>query len=242
MMAFETRLSIEYIQATLQRFQDDGKVLVENGLVWVKKMREYNKGGKTVQTRIERDVDEIKDCELKNKYIAYHYPTDTLSGAENRVFNEMKCNEINNNEVVVEGRSSAAAATATAFSNSGFGDNHHDKCAKAYTEITGQFSIPSGQYDTAIGYLSDVLDYYGNDWKLMIEEGRRTFSNWCARKTKANKPYSPLNVGWIEIWLSKLVPLPTQEPEMVILEPEFDPDQQAEIRARMKAMAEDKSR
>jgi hypothetical protein len=67
---FETGLSRQFIEDTLSKFQLVGKVLYENGIVWVTNMRRYHetKSAK-VQTRILSDIALIPDCPLKIRYL-----------------------------------------------------------------------------------------------------------------------------------------------------------------------------
>jgi hypothetical protein len=123
-ICFETCLDREFVKNALDKFEQAGKVYYRNGVVWVKKMRDYNRGGETVWKRILADVDSIPDCEIKRMYLDYYrktepedteetpkdtpdneidslpidytQPTDSLY--EDRVkCNEMKCNEMNIN-------------------------------------------------------------------------------------------------------------------------------------------------
>jgi len=113
-IAFETGLSLDFVNKTLARFEKVGKVYYQDGLIWVVNLRRYNRGGATVYTRILSDIAAIPDCPLKRRYLAYYasettttdtpetppepepipytYPTDTLSGSDVKC-NEMKCNE-----------------------------------------------------------------------------------------------------------------------------------------------------
>lgn len=97
-ISFETCLPMKKVTDALRKFADMDKVYYQDGVVWVKNLRKYNRGSSKVATRIQKDLEEIPYCELKEKYIAYYdpdipygYPMDTLS-------TEMKTNEIKTNE------------------------------------------------------------------------------------------------------------------------------------------------
>jgi len=78
-MAFETGLSIECVKESLAHFREAGKVYYENGIVWVVNLRKYNANpSPKVDIRIEMDLDDLPDCELKRKYLEF-YSTDTVS-------------------------------------------------------------------------------------------------------------------------------------------------------------------
>lgn len=105
-ICFETSLPKNRVVETLQKFSIADKIHYQAGIVWVKNLRKYNRGSNKVDIRIEKDLAEIPDCELKRKYISYYdpkipysdknirspYPMDTVS-------TEMKCNEMKYNEV-----------------------------------------------------------------------------------------------------------------------------------------------
>jgi len=81
-IAFETGLDAEYITTTLTKFSRSGKVHYQDGIVWIVNMRRYHETkSDKVQTRINSDIANIPDCELKRQYlktmIPYRYPIDT---------------------------------------------------------------------------------------------------------------------------------------------------------------------
>jgi hypothetical protein len=117
-ICFETCLDRQFVTEALAKFEQAGKVFYRDGVLWVKKMREYNRGGETVYKRMMQDIDQIPDCELKTLYLRhypkpvkneiadtlsvdYPYPTDTQD--DNLVkCNEMKCNEMNLNTIAAD--------------------------------------------------------------------------------------------------------------------------------------------
>lgn len=82
-MAFESGLSSERIQELLTMFARDGKAFYDSGVIWVRKMRDYQLPGKISQqlaSHIKRELGKIPACILKNQYMeAYGYGTDTVS-------------------------------------------------------------------------------------------------------------------------------------------------------------------
>lgn len=81
-IAFETGIEQEYIEQALERFEADGKIARSDGWIWVKNLRKYNASNSpTVQKRIERDLNDMPDGELKSAYIRYYMvsvPYDTV--------------------------------------------------------------------------------------------------------------------------------------------------------------------
>jgi hypothetical protein len=96
---FETELSMAFIKSALEMFEKADKAYYCDGLLWVKNLRNYNKGGSTVQTRIEKDIAAIPDCTLKEKYWGYYYPDIPYAYTTDSLSYEMKCNGMNNNEI-----------------------------------------------------------------------------------------------------------------------------------------------
>lgn len=82
-MAFESGLPVQRVQQLLNQFAEQDKAYYADGVVWVVKMRENQLPGKIstqVETRLNKDIASIPDCELKRRYlIAYGYPIDTVS-------------------------------------------------------------------------------------------------------------------------------------------------------------------
>lgn len=82
-MAFESGLPVQRVQQLLNQFAEQDKAYYADGVVWVVKMRDNQLPGKIstqVETRLNKDIASIPDCELKRRYlIAYGYPIDTVS-------------------------------------------------------------------------------------------------------------------------------------------------------------------
>jgi hypothetical protein len=82
-MAFETGLDVQRVADLLTQFAQDGKAYYEAGVVWVRKMREYQLPGKVspqLAAHIEGELARIPDGHLKRRYqMTYGYPIDTVS-------------------------------------------------------------------------------------------------------------------------------------------------------------------
>jgi hypothetical protein len=82
LIALETGLSPKRIKAILAKFEEANKVHYADGIVWIVNMQRYHPSSSyKVQTRIQKDIDSISDCEIKRKYLI-HYGSqlkDTLS-------------------------------------------------------------------------------------------------------------------------------------------------------------------
>ena len=72
-ICFESGIDGDYVQSTLIKFKEQGKVYYEDGIVWVVNMRRYHETSSSkVQTRIKNDILEIPNCPLKIAYLEYH--------------------------------------------------------------------------------------------------------------------------------------------------------------------------
>lgn len=86
---FEAGLSMDVIQAGLERFERDGKVYYHDGMVWVPTLLRHNARNVTspkIQTHIHGVINSTRDCWLKAKWIECYnasvpeqYHMDTLS-------------------------------------------------------------------------------------------------------------------------------------------------------------------
>jgi len=77
-MSFESGLSFSEIDDALAALSEAGRVEYCDGVVWVKNLRKYHEtGSPKVQSCIAKDVQAVKDCEIKKKYLI-QYPIDTL--------------------------------------------------------------------------------------------------------------------------------------------------------------------
>lgn len=106
-IAFETGLPVSFVSASMEKFARMGKAYYADGLLWVKNLRRYNQGSSKIEVRINKDVDAIPACPLKQMYLAYYENgigsaycidtlsenQDTLSESADTLSSEMKCNE-----------------------------------------------------------------------------------------------------------------------------------------------------
>ena len=78
---FETGLDAETVKMILAHFIADEKIVCEQNVIWVKKLRDYQETkSNTIQKCIMKDVERIPDGPVKQAYcIRYGYPIDTLS-------------------------------------------------------------------------------------------------------------------------------------------------------------------
>jgi len=76
-VAFETGLELESVEWGMEQLEKAGKVYYENGWVWVTNLLRYNAtniDSPKIKTHIENTLDEIPDCQLKRRLIAYYAP------------------------------------------------------------------------------------------------------------------------------------------------------------------------
>lgn len=109
-IAFETGLDISFIKNCLDKFQDAGKAVYLDGVMWVINLMRYNAATNSpkVKACIIKELNAIPDCELKTRYltseIGYRYHIDTLplnnnniNNSNNITFNEEEENPGKNN-------------------------------------------------------------------------------------------------------------------------------------------------
>ena len=81
-IAFESGIPESRIAEIMTRFAQDGKAFYESGIVWVRRMREHQLPGiisPKLQTRLEKDVLLIPDCQLKTRYLQVYHPQNDVS-------------------------------------------------------------------------------------------------------------------------------------------------------------------
>ena len=79
-IAFETGIEADYVLEALDRFEAQGKIKRGQGWIWIVNLRKYNASSSpTVAKRIERDINDMPDGELKTAYIGYYNPIDRVS-------------------------------------------------------------------------------------------------------------------------------------------------------------------
>jgi len=68
-MSFESGLTMPEIRDAFKIFSDAQKAHYQDGVVWIHKLRKYHENSSPkVQTRILKDVKDLRDCELKHIY------------------------------------------------------------------------------------------------------------------------------------------------------------------------------
>lgn len=79
-ICFETGLSGEFVQTAIDSFTEDGKMMYEDGVIWIKNMMKFHSSkSPKVQTRIDNDLKNIPNCNVKIQYL---YTIDTGSYKE----------------------------------------------------------------------------------------------------------------------------------------------------------------
>jgi len=69
----ETGLDKKRIEEILNRFEREGKVYYQDGIVWMVNMKKYHSNaGEKVRRSIEIIIEGIPDCEVKQKYCIYN--------------------------------------------------------------------------------------------------------------------------------------------------------------------------
>jgi DnaD/phage-associated family protein len=93
-ICFETCLSGERVREILDKFQKDNKIMYQDGVMWVKKMRRYHQSkSPKVEVGILNDLENIPYCEVKIQYL---YCMDTESQQEQE---QNKNNNNNDNKL-----------------------------------------------------------------------------------------------------------------------------------------------
>jgi hypothetical protein len=69
----ETGIELNSVHEAIKKLQNDKKIFIENGWVWVKNLRKYNdsKSPNTIKS-INNDLEKLPDMQLKRDYIAYY--------------------------------------------------------------------------------------------------------------------------------------------------------------------------
>ena len=81
-ISFESGLALDRCKAIIARFTKDNKAYYEDGVVWVRRMREHQLPGiinSKLQTRLAKDVELIPDCALKTRYLQAYQAQTTVS-------------------------------------------------------------------------------------------------------------------------------------------------------------------
>lgn len=214
-MAFETGLSLDFVKAALHKFELADKVYFEDGIVWVKNLRKYNKGGSTVNTRIEGDIQEIPHCELKRKYMAYYYPDVPYGYPMDGLFYEMKWNEMKGKEE--EEKIHKTPAENISSSSSSFYPSNAKEAAenpeiKIFREVSGVFP-GLRDYRTVIDTIQFLRKAHKDDEQLRSYL-MPFWLAWDNRKTKNGNPFAKTNPTWLTEWaVSNNIPNSNEQPK-----------------------------
>jgi len=172
-IVFETGFDQKFIEAAFEKFAKDGKAVYQDGVVWVINMRRYNKGGDTVEKRVQADVDEIPECPIKSAYLQYHnlgipyrYPIDTTS-----YINEMNLNEMNN----TKGRGTL-----------GEGFCSSEMALEVFTQVTGMIMFPSRSRDSDIEHIIKLYKIHKSNTARYLQPFYDEWSNRGYRRTNTN--------------------------------------------------------
>jgi hypothetical protein len=76
----ETGVSYEDVLIILENFEQAGKILYADGVLWVKNMSKFHANASPrTQKKVEADVEKIPDCAVKQAYLQYRDCIDTVS-------------------------------------------------------------------------------------------------------------------------------------------------------------------
>ena len=172
-IAFETCLEPDYILKTLATFEKSGKAYYQDGIVWIVNMRRYHETkSDKVQTRINSDVANIPDCELKRRYlktmIPYQYPIDTETQLKELNLNKNRVDKSN-------GRCDYSSAQAI------------------IQEVTGWMAIP-GNHDDVMHMLGIVMEIYDHQKDGTVEYLAQYWQAFKERYPRSTKLF------WLTDW------------------------------------------
>ena len=183
-ICFECGMDKDSVISILTKFAEAGKVFYQDGIVWVVNMRKYHEtGSPKIKSRIIYDLDNIPDCPLKQKYIAYFnnniphlYPiyTSLLKEEEEELKEEVE--------------EQLSAPPASFFS-------HHD-VIKLIAEASGMVAIPPKELQRT-DQLFRLLEAYGYD--ATLRACKSSYQRWIAtdRRDGFGK-YRGTNFAWID--------------------------------------------
>jgi len=221
-IAFETGLDRQRIDEILDKFARDGKVFCEDDIIWIVNMRKFHETkSNTVQTRINRDVQDIPDCELKRKYIAYHaqnipyrYPIDTSQQLNKIRRDKSREDEISDyssppdDEVSEEDSSTSPPDelnlpedTLEKLKHGGVSITVRD-ASNIFSMVTGMVHVPGND----MSYVEKIRALADEHKEETVDYLRQFWERWTTSKTKDGRPYSKTNLGWIDWALANELP------------------------------------
>lgn len=122
-IVFETGLDSQTAQDALAIFQQAGKIVMQDGYIWIVNLTKYNTyNAPTVKTKMKRELDEIPNNALKARYqqhyIGYGYPIDSLSIASAEIHHNITEHNITEqNKAETEEAAAAAGVVFTTWQN-----------------------------------------------------------------------------------------------------------------------------
>jgi hypothetical protein len=194
----ETGLSQKIVTKALNKLIEDGKIVVENDWVWVKNLRKYNYNkSQNTDRRIQIDLEQLPDGELKNRYLEYHKGIDSPYQAPTKSVQEHRTKNIKNIEQLkeveegkFENNYSATTAPLDNFNNTG-----RTPYIRIFSAVTGMVGIP-GNKPEAFAALDTLMDVHKSEEKV-IEFLKPYWEAWRNLKTENGKPYSKTNLVWL---------------------------------------------
>ena len=167
-IAFESGLALDRCQTILARFTKDNKAYYENGVIWVRRMREHQLPGNIsnqVATRLARDVEAIPDCPLKTRYlqaygaktevqIPHPYPMDTVSIP--RATDTDTDTDTETDTVVDTDTDTAAAPVSSELAQ-------RTEMIRQYEAVFGQ-TLSGPTYQQMVGYMKRLQSANSVDW------------------------------------------------------------------------------
>jgi hypothetical protein len=209
----ETGLDRDFISTSMQKFQDARKIFYKDGVLWIVNMRKYHKNASPrTMTKVNHDVSEIPDCDVKTAYLYYEksgiYCIDTVSIPRSEILN-----------VSVSVNESERVSTAAVFSG----------VPGVVAEATGLVAIPPDEMER-VEQIQSMVDNYGHD--RVVEGLRDAFTRWVDTRGKNGARYKPTNFGWVNWAQDELtretVPKPQPKNGKPPDPPEFVPDMWSE--------------
>lgn len=194
----ETGLSQKIVTKALNKLIEDGKIVVENDWVWVKNLRKYNYNkSQNTDRRIQIDLEQLPDGELKNRYLEYHKGIDSPYQVPTKSVQEHRTKNIKNIEQlkeVEEGKfENNYSATTTPLDN--FNNTGRTPYIRIFSAVTGMVGIP-GNKPEAFAALDTLMDVHKSEEKV-IEFLKPYWEAWRNLKTENGKPYSKTNLVWL---------------------------------------------
>lgn len=199
-IANETGLEKEFVDDTLAKFEQDGKIAREDGFLWIVKMQEYHSNASpTTIKKVLTDINAIPDNGVKRKYlehykgidtpsIPYRYPIDT-NLHKDKDKDKAKEKEKEEEKEEKKTKNSSPPASSRQFFDSGW----HERVFVQVTQIPG---IPGSDLPKVLEALEAMRTRFKTEGE-MIAYLRPYFENWTSRKTKDGRKYSRSNCAWL---------------------------------------------